>query len=56
VFPAVLIGVVAGGMSVLGIRLGERVSGGVGRNMEYVGGIVLILIGTRIVIEHTGVM
>ena len=52
IVPAVLIGVVAGGMSVVGIRLGERVSHAVGAHMEYVGGIVLILIGTRILFEH----
>lgn len=51
VFPAVLIGIVAGLMSVLGIRLGERVSHAVGSHMEYIGGIILILIGTRIVLE-----
>lgn len=56
VLPALLIGVVAGGMSVIGIRLGERVSGAAGRHMEYIGGIILILIGTRIVLEHTGVI
>jgi putative Mn2+ efflux pump MntP len=52
VFPAVIIGIVAGLMSVLGIRLGERVSHAAGSHMEYIGGIILILIGTRIVLEH----
>ncbi len=52
VFPALIIGIVAGGMSVLGIRLGERVSHSFGTHMEYVGGIILILIGVRIVLEH----
>lgn len=52
VFPALLIGIVAGGMSVLGIRLGERVSHSIGTHMEYIGGIVLILIGARILFEH----
>ena len=56
VFPALLIGVVAGGMSVIGIRLGEKVSGAVGKHMEYTGGIILILIGVRIVLEHTGLI
>jgi len=53
VFPAVLIGVVASVMSFVGVRLGERVSGLFGRRVEFVGGVVLILIGVKIVIEHT---
>jgi putative Mn2+ efflux pump MntP len=54
--PAVLIGVVAGLMSLLGIRLGERVSHSVGTHMEYIGGIILILIGTKILFEHLGII
>ena len=54
VFPAVLIGIVAGLMSLVGVRLGERVSGLFGARMELVGGVVLILIGVRIVLQHTG--
>jgi putative Mn2+ efflux pump MntP len=54
VVPAVLIGFVAGLMSLVGVRLGERVSGLFGRRVEFVGGFVLILIGVRIVLEHTG--
>jgi len=54
VFPAVLIGVVAGLMSLIGVRLGERVSGLFGARMELVGGVVLILIGVRIALQHTG--
>ncbi|MBE0646131.1 MAG: manganese efflux pump [Bacteroidetes bacterium] len=50
--PALLIGVVAGLMSFVGIRLGERVSRSIGNHMEYIGGIILILIGVRIVLEH----
>ncbi len=53
VFPAVLIGIVASLMSLLGVRLGERVSGLFGRRVEFVGGAVLIFIGVRIVLEHT---
>jgi putative Mn2+ efflux pump MntP len=50
--PSVIIGLVAGGMTLTGMRLGEKISGRFGRRMELVGGIVLILIGIRIVIEH----
>ncbi|MFA6235215.1 MAG: manganese efflux pump MntP family protein [Bacteroidota bacterium] len=54
--PAVLIGVVAGLMSLLGIRLGERVSRAFGTHMEYIGGIILILIGMKILFEHVGML
>ncbi len=54
--PAVLIGAVAGIMSVVGIRLGERVSQAFGKHMEYIGGIILILIGVRIVLEHLSII
>jgi putative Mn2+ efflux pump MntP len=56
IFPAVLIGIVAGLMSLVGVRLGERVSGMLGRRVEFVGGVVLISIGIRIVLEHTGLL
>ncbi len=53
--PSVVIGLVAGGMTLLGMRLGEKISGRLGRRMELAGGIVLILIGARIVLEHVGI-
>ncbi|PLX28317.1 MAG: hypothetical protein C0600_09920 [Ignavibacteria bacterium] len=53
-FPALVIGIVAAAMSLIGIRLGERISHIVGTHMEFIGGIVLILIGLKIVIEHIG--
>ena len=51
-----LIGIVAGLMSLVGVRLGERVSGMFGRRVEFFGGMVLIFIGVRIVLEHTGLL
>jgi putative Mn2+ efflux pump MntP len=56
VVPAVLIGIVASLMSLAGVRLGERVSGIFGRRVEFVGGAVLVLIGARILFEHTLLM
>lgn len=52
VFPSIVIGIVAAVMSLIGIRLGERISHIIGTHMEFIGGIVLILIGVKIVIEH----
>jgi putative Mn2+ efflux pump MntP len=51
-YPAVVIGLVAGGMSVLAIAGGNRVGSWLGQRAQLFGGIVLILIGVRIVISH----
>lgn len=52
VIPALIIGIVAALMSFIGIRLGERISGRFGTHMEFIGGVILILIGARILIEY----
>ncbi|MCB2206461.1 manganese efflux pump MntP family protein [bacterium] len=52
IFPSIVIGIVAGIMSLIGIRLGERVAARFGTHMEFIGGIILILIGVRILVEH----
>lgn len=52
VLPAIVIGVVAAGMSFLGVRLGERASHSLGPHVEFAGGVILVLIGVRIVVEH----
>ncbi|MDO9349472.1 MAG: manganese efflux pump MntP family protein [Anaerolineales bacterium] len=51
-YPAVVIGVVTGLVSWLGLRLGNVLGGKFGKRMEIAGGIVLILIGARIVLSH----
>ncbi len=51
-YPAVVIGVVTGLISWLGIFLGNRLGQKFGKRMEIIGGIVLILIGIRILISH----
>jgi putative Mn2+ efflux pump MntP len=54
--PLVLIGVVSFGMSVLGFSIGVRFGDAVNRKMrpELLGGIILLGIGVRILIEHLG--
>lgn len=52
-YPAVVIGVVCAVLSVLGLALGHRLGCAFGKRMEIVGGIILILIGLRVVISHT---
>lgn len=51
-YPAILIGVVTGLMSLVGLRLGHHLGRRFGRKMEIFGGLVLIGIGIRIVFSH----
>ena len=50
--PAAVIGMVALLMTVLGMFIGHRVGRRLGRRASVVGGIVLIVIGTRILVQH----
>lgn len=54
--PAVIIGLVAAGMSLIGMKLGILLSQKFGQKISVVGGIVLILIGFHIVVDHTGIL
>ncbi len=47
-YPAVVIGLVTGTLSLMGVRLGARLGQGIGRPMEIAGGALLIAIGVRI--------
>ena len=51
-YPAVVIGIVTGLLSLLGLRLGNRLGEKFGKRMEILGGIVLVLIGIRILLTH----
>jgi putative Mn2+ efflux pump MntP len=51
-YPAFVIGVVTGLLSLLGLRLGHQFGSRLGRPVEIIGGLVLIGIGIRIVITH----
>lgn len=50
--PCIVIGIVAGAMTTLGMFLGRRLGGLLGRKMELVGGLLLIAIGIKILIQH----
>lgn len=52
IIPAIVIGLVASLMSLLGIKLGERISVKFGDSITISGGIILILIGLNILREH----
>ena len=50
--PSLVIGLVAGTLTVIGMLLGGRIGDRWGSRVEIFGGLVLIAIGTRILIEH----
>jgi putative Mn2+ efflux pump MntP len=51
-WPALVIGLVAGVLTVAGMLLGRRVGDRWGPRVEIVGGLVLIGIGVKILVEH----
>lgn len=51
--PAAVIGVVAGILTVLGMLLGRRLGHNWGKRVEVCGGLVLCVIGLKILLEHT---
>ena len=50
--PALVIGIVAGMITVLGMVLGRKIGTLWGRRVEALVGVVLIVIGARILLEH----
>ncbi|MFW6120471.1 MAG: manganese efflux pump MntP family protein [Petrotogales bacterium] len=51
-FPAFVIGVVAFAFSVAGIKGGDFFGRSIRKSAEIIGGVILIIIGVRILIEH----
>ena len=51
--PAAVIGVVAGVLTVIGMLLGRRLGNNWGKRVEVCGGLVLCVIGLKILLEHT---
>lgn len=54
VFPALVIGTITAALTALGMRLGRSIGVLWGRRVEVAGGLVLIGIGLKIVIDHIG--
>jgi manganese efflux pump family protein len=52
IFSSLLIGLTSLALSALGMLIGDRLSRRFGRNMEALGGVILIAIGLRILISH----
>jgi manganese efflux pump family protein len=51
-YPAAIIGLVTGTLSLIGLRVGGRLGQAFGKRMEIIGGIILIFIGLRVLISH----
>ncbi len=50
--PCVVIGVVSAAVTVIGMELGSRLGARFGQRMEILGGLVLIAIGIKILLQH----
>ena len=53
IMPAMVIGVVAAAFTAVGMVLGRRIGSLWGKRVEVLGGLILIGIGVKIVVEHT---
>lgn len=51
-FPILIIGIVTFAFSMLGLKIGKSVGNKLGKSVEFLGGLVLIGIGIKILIEH----
>jgi putative Mn2+ efflux pump MntP len=51
-YTSFLIGVITGGLSLVGIQLGQKLGKRFGKRMELIGGIILIIIASRILVTH----
>ena len=56
VSSALLIGVITFLISAVGVKIGAKVGNYLGKRAELLGGLILIGIGIKIVLEHTGVL
>lgn len=51
-FPALIIGLVAGILTIIGMLIGKHIGDRWGARVEIIGGVVLIAIGSKILFEH----
>jgi manganese efflux pump family protein len=52
VIPSIIIGVVAAAFTITGMLLGQKIGSLWGKRVEALGGLILILIGLKILLEH----
>ena len=53
IFSFALIGIITFAISLFGVKIGNKFGVKYGNKAELVGGLILIFIGTKILIEHT---
>ena len=53
--PSIIIGLVCALISALGVAIGSRVGALFGKRAEAIGGLVLIAIGVKILVEHLAI-
>ena len=53
-WAAIVIGAVTFGVAMLGMLFGKKIGNRLGKKMEIIGGLMLIAIGLKILLEHTG--
>jgi manganese efflux pump family protein len=53
-WASIVIGIVAAGMTLIGMKFGRSLGNRFGHRMELVGGLVLVAIGVNIVVQHLG--
>jgi putative Mn2+ efflux pump MntP len=51
-YPAIIIGIVAFFMTMVGMLFGEKLGNVIGKRVELLGGLILIGIGVKILIDH----
>lgn len=56
ILPGIIIGIIAAIMSLIGIKMGETLSNVFGQKISIFGGIILILIGIDIVLQHLSII
>jgi len=52
--PSAVIGLVSGAVTVIGMEVGSRLGAHFGRRVEILGGLLLIAIGIKILLQHIG--
>lgn len=56
VFPVLSIGIITLVLATIGVKIGNRFGTTYENKAEFVGGIILIILGVKILLEHTGIL
>lgn len=51
-YPGTIIGIITAALSIIGIYIGKRIGKKIGPKMEFVGGVVIVFIGVKILFSH----